>query len=266
MLRHTLPRWGGLVAVLAGLCVLLRGAAGGDADTWTDEDEATAVTLLEPLIGPCAATLEIDSVRPAKQGADCWLVAGWLTPSQGEPKARLNMILDCDRSLICSLLGAPLSPVEGDTPEARLEAAEAFARQHLGPCTDQTQLVEQADTAERFFYYTWANVLPSGAWTGDWWKVTVHAVEGAISGFFQQRAYRQVAEDDVRIDEDAARRAVARGVRGRGDVEVTDSRLILSHPRAPEYGPLWFITFRVGETGAPREWVVDAVTGRRLAQ
>ncbi|HQK95051.1 MAG TPA: hypothetical protein PLD23_16205, partial [Armatimonadota bacterium] len=113
------------------------------------------------------------------------------------------------------------------------------------------------------------NVLPSGAWTGDWWSVEVdiNPKAGGVHAFIRQHAPRSVTEDEVNLSRDqaveVARSALRRDGGGTQAAEMLETRLVLSSPNSPTRGPVWHVTLSEGES-TRLDFQVDGVTGEVL--
>jgi hypothetical protein len=126
------------------------------------------------------------------------------------------------------------------------------------------KLVEDKGSPGQSHSYMWANVLPSGAWTGDWLVVKVKSSEGAVFAFLRQKAPRQVSEDEVTVgQEQAVKRARARLGHALGrEAVLASTKLVLSSPQSPSGGPVWFISFDC--QGERHVRVIDGKTGKEL--
>lgn len=239
---------------------------------WGNENEAeravALATQLLPTVYPePTRDLRVERPRSWVDESQWAVTARWVDGRGTASRARLTV--DLRRREVIGYSGPPLEDVEDTSSAGRLRAAEAFARSRLGPITEAAELVSQQPFMEAKHRYQWANVLPSGAWTGDWWSVTI-CIDGAkrgVTGFSRHRAPRQVTEDEVRISRDQAIEEALAIVRLTGrdprSVKVRDTRLILSSLVSPTKGPVWSIEMEDGWSGR-LGCEIDAVTGKRL--
>jgi len=245
-------------------------AAGPATDPRHGRAVELALRLLPAIYPNEMRELTIRSVQPGSWERDRMVFAHWLGDDGHEHLA--GALVDLAAEEITLFSGALLALVTEDTAEERLKAAEGFARAHLGPFTESTHLVGSVQTGDHSLHLTWANVLPSGAWTGDWWSVTVSDRDGrcGVTSFSRRRAVRYATEDEVRVAESGAI-SVAREVLAKmtatqsGELlQIEQTRLVLSYFLSPSGGPVWFVTLRSATPGSRHELIIDAVSGKWL--
>jgi len=272
-LRLAPSRWRRLRVLLVVGLALVAVATPHIGRGWTTESNADRGVALATKLLPTIYARPMNDLhaevqpRTARREGDCRVAARW-TDDDGS-KRRASLTVDVNREEIRTYVGPPLTDLPDPSSDGRLKTAEQFARAHLGPFTDATQLVSEKQSMDVLFMYTWANVLPSGAWTGDWWSVEVdtNPKAGGVHAFIQQHAPRCVTEDEVKLSRDdaieAARKALRRDGGGTQAVEVLETRLVLSSPNSPTQGPVWHVTF--SEAGAARRgFQIDGITGKVL--
>jgi len=240
-------------------------AAPGDEP---EEPTALATRLLAAIYTQPMDGLQVEvQAGRARRESECRLVARWMDDHAN--RCRASLTVDSEREEIRTYVGPLLTNLPDRSPDGRLKTAEGFARAHLGPFTDATKLVSQKKSMDVLFMYTWANVLPSGAWTGDWWSVEVDAnpKAGGVHAFIRQHAPRSVTEDEVKLSRDdaieAAMRALRRSEGGTESPEPTETRLVLSSPGSPTNGPVWHVTFSAGRRER-LDFQIDGMTGKVL--
>jgi len=213
-----------------------------------------------------ALQVEVQAGRATREG-ERRIVARWVDDDGS--KRRASLTVDVNREEIRTYVGPLLTDLPDPSSDGRLKTAEEFARAHLGPFTDATQLVSEKQSMDVLFMYTWANVLPSGAWTGDWWSVEVdtNPKAGGVHAFIRQHAPRTVTEDEVKLSRDdaieVARKALRRSEGAMESSELTETRLVLSSPGSPTNGPVWHVTFSAGRRER-LDFQVDGMTGEVL--
>jgi len=264
---------GGLrVSVLAVLSVTLCLMWAAARRGWGTESEAERACRLAsqllPSVYPYATNdLRIEDAHTQRGGRECRVAATWVD-DQGA-KRRASLTVDVGREEIRTYVGPPLTDLPDASPQGRLEAAEVFARARLGPFTDATRLVSQKRSMGLLYQFHWANVLPSGAWTGDWWSVVVDTREGraGVKAFIRRHAPRRVTEDEVKVSRDQAVEAALETherLRRRGQpAEVRETRLVLSSPNSPNDGPVWHVTLS-GDESTRLDFQIDGMTGKVL--
>jgi hypothetical protein len=227
---------------------------------------ALARDLLAVLAERQPEEVMVARIAPDKRDKEWRIIATW--PDKEGADSTAFATLDSRRGEIRSYVGHSLAKLLENTAGGRLRAAEDFARAHLGPLTDATTLVETSETMGRLFTYTWANVLPDGAWTGDWWCVSIDTSEKGVVGFLRQRAPRTVAEEEVKVTREQALSVASHAmhVRDVGQMEARKIKLVLSSPDSPDLGPVWSVTLSEGGHGEPCLFVVDGTTGKLLGQ
>jgi hypothetical protein len=160
-----------------------------------------------------------------------------------------------------------LGRLEEDTPEGRQRAVEEFAREHLGPFTGTTKLVRTWDNGYPILTYRSWDVLPDGAWTGNWWLVVVDAKRKGIITFVDHVAPRVATAEEVKVTRESAV-ATALGAMHTGEgwqVEVKEVQLVMSSPDSPSLGPVWCIVLSAGgQYRSLYPFAVDATTGKLL--
>ena len=255
-----LPAAGVVAGIGAG-----RGRGAGDEP---EEPTALATRLLAAIYTQPmeALQVEVQAGRATREG-ERRIVARWVDDDGS--KRRASLTVDVNREEIRTYVGPLLTDLPDPSSDGRLKTAEEFARAHLGPFTDATQLVSEKQSMDVLFMYTWANVLPSGAWTGDWWSVEVdtNPKAGGVHAFIRQHAPRTVTEDEVKLSRDdaieVARKALRRSEGAMESSELTETRLVLSSPGSPTNGPVWHVTFSAGRRER-LDFQVDGMTGEVL--
>lgn len=253
------------------------GAPGEGAEPAEGELRRQAIALLTPILGDALAELTLDNFEPAAP-LDGVNIAGHYGEVRNAERQRwtrpLKARIDFEHQYVCHVysIDPPLSPVHLPGDRSATEAAEAFAKRHFVEWSDQTQLVTESHRASGLHGFRWANVLPSGAWTGAWCGILARA-PGGIRSFVQQKAIRTVNESDVATTAEQASavalKHVSANLRAGGTTAIRERRLVLSHPVAPNHGPLWELTVNVGSaaeggTTAVEEVLVDGITGKVL--
>jgi len=193
--------------VVSGLCTAGTTVSAMDnkeLDAERAEAPALALRLLPPLCPYTMHNLRPSEVRGARFDHE-WHVSLLWEDEAGKTRP-VNCKVDLTRAEIKFYSGEPLTWLAEDTPEGRLKEAEAFARAHLGPFTDRTRLISSHEIRDLGTDYLWANVLESGAWTGDWWLVMISANERqrGVRCFYVERAPREVSEAEVVVGRERA--------------------------------------------------------------
>ena len=239
-----------------------------ELDAERAEAPALALRLLPALCPYTMHNLRLSNVRGARFDHEWYVYLLW------EDDAGKTQSVDCKvdltRGEIKFYTGEPLTGLAEDTPEGRLKEAEGFARAHLGPFTDRTRLISSHDVRDLGTDYLWANVLDSGAWTGDWWSVTISANrrQRGVTSFSRQRAPREVAEAEVVVGRERAleiaetRLPPTEPGAENQPVDVLDARLLLSSPNSPTGGPVWHIAMARKPGGQPYAFTIDGMTGQ----
>jgi hypothetical protein len=151
------------------------------------------------------------------------------------------------------------------------EVASAFLRDHFHQWCDQTRAVEEVHKDSGIHLLAFANILPSGAWTGSWCSVILDSQRGGIVGFCQEIAARDVPESAVLMGGEAAEKAALDEILTTLPHGWTAApggrRLVLSSRIAPDRGPIWAVDILVNPQERPMEAegrtvYVDGMTGK----
>ena len=245
-----------------------------------DQLRQQAIDLLEPILGSTIEELTLDEFKSAAplDGVRIWGHYGDdRDPEQQKWLRQLRARIDYEHRYVCALISTdpPIARVTVSGDGSARTAAQEFAQGHFVEWSDETQLVTENHHGSGLHLFRWANILPSGAWTGAQCSVIAHAENGGIRSFFQQRALRAVQEAEVAVTAAQARVTALQHISAKlprgAELSVDVCRLVLSHRVAPDRGPLFELTVTVGSaagntTTAVEEVLVDGMTGKVLAR
>jgi len=259
------------------------GPPGGGAEPSQGDLSREGVALLEPILGDAIAELTLDNLERATP-LDGLNITGHYGDQRDSARQRwarpFRARIDYEHRYVCAVLctDPPVLKVDITGDDSATATAEAFAKRHFVQWSDQTQLVAESHHASGLHLLKWANVLPSGAWTGAWCAVLASTADGGIRLFIQQKAIRTIDESDVGTTAEQATavalKHVSAKLRGGLAAAVQEQRLVLSHPVAPGHGPLWEVIVCVTSAGehpehpttAAEEVLVDGMTGKVLSR